>query len=78
MGRGGRRLGIVSWGVESGYEKKRRIKLTSAVGGNLIARRRALQAVLRGLVERIHVGDESWLGLGGYVWSVVPETGQCL
>ena len=64
MGRGGRHLGTVSQNfLRVAIEKK--LELTSAVVGDLIARRRALHAVIRGLVKRIHAG-ESPLG-GEYV-----------
>lgn len=51
MGRGGRRLGTVS---EGDCEENGRV-LTSAVVGNLVACRRALQAVVGGLIERVHI-----------------------
>ena len=60
MGRGGRRLGTVSQNFRRVAIEKE-LELTSAVVGDLIARRRALHAVIRGLVERIH-GDEVGLG----------------
>jgi hypothetical protein len=73
MGRDGRRLEIVS--NNAMMDAMGQAGHTSAVIGDLVACRSALQAVLGGLVERIHVGNlvVCW-ELKRYVRSVDPET----